>query len=216
MLAGAYRLVAESNLSEADKLIAQGFLSHSVFEVAGGELLDTELSFAPYNDGDALKVAKYKTASYSFVSPLLTGATLAGINERQTKALNDFSQSLGIAYQLVDDLLGVFGSEKETGKSTSSDITEGKRTYLVEQALPMMTTDELDQFNKAYGNTQAKIEDIHSAKRLLETTGAKKSTERLAHSYAMKARTAIDGMGLSDYHASEFEKLVVRVTERSF
>jgi geranylgeranyl diphosphate synthase type II len=216
MLAGAYQLISESNLSESDKRVAQGFLSHSIFEVAGGELLDTELSFAPYASGDALKVAKYKTASYSFVSPILTGATLAGINETQTKALNEYAQSLGIAYQLTDDLLGVFGDEEQTGKSVSSDITEGKRTYMTEQALSAMNDDEQEQFNTIFGNIEADLAQLQQVRLLLETSGAKQATIDLAHSYAVQARAAIEAMDLTDEYASEFEKLVVRVTDRSF
>ncbi len=216
MLSGAYRLIADSTLNEEEKNVANGLLSTAIFEVAGGELLDTELSFAPYSDGDALKVARYKTASYTFVSPIMTGASLAGINEKQTRALNEFSQALGIAYQLVDDLLGVFGVEEQTGKSTSSDITEGKRTYMVEKSLAMMSDAQKRRFTKAFGNPDARVDDIENARKLLKSTGGEAATEELIQTYAEQAHAAILQMDLSEQYQSEFEKLVTRVTERSY
>lgn len=215
MLSGAHQMVALSTLSEKDKLTAQGFLSHSVFEVAGGELLDTELSFAPYTKGDAIKVAKYKTASYSFVAPLLTGATLAGITQKQTEALNKYAQSLGIAYQLIDDVLGVFGESEKTGKSTSSDITEGKRTFMIESALATMSDTEKNLFESIFGNPEATEKEIESVKKLLESTGARRATQKMAHEYADSARTTIEEMDINDVYKYEFENLVAKLTDRT-
>lgn len=216
MLSGAHQMIAASSLNEQDKLTAQGFLAHSVFEVAGGELLDTELTFVPYTNGDALKVARYKTASYSFVGPLLTGATLAGINQTQTEALNTYAQSLGIAYQLIDDILGVFGDEENTGKSTSSDITEGKQTYMVEQALGVMTNDEKKIFEASFGNPDANDDEIEAIKQLLESTGARRAAQNTANQYADTARDAINSMDLDDRHRQLFEQFLGKITERSY
>lgn len=215
MLSGAHQMVAMSTLSEADKLTAQGFLSHSVFEVAGGELLDTELSFVPYTKGDAIKVAKYKTASYSFVAPLLTGATLAGISKKQTDALNRYAQSLGIAYQLVDDILGVFGEEKQTGKSTSSDITEGKRTYMVERALDVMDEKQKELFESIFGNPEATVREIELVKNLLEDTGARQETLNMAKEYAESARMTIEQMEIDGLYKAEFETFISKLTDRT-
>jgi len=215
MLSGAHQMIAASSLDDKDKLTAQGFLAHSVFEVAGGELLDTELTFTPYTAGDALKVARYKTASYSFVTPLLTGATLAGINQRQTEALNTYAQCLGIAYQLVDDILGVFGDEDTTGKSTSSDITEGKRTYMIEKALGIMTETEKKTFETSFGNPNATESDIATIKQLLESTGARQITQNYADECANTAHATIKNMGLGDGYQLRFEQFVNKITERS-
>lgn len=215
MISGAHQMIASSMLSDADKITAQGFLAHSIFEVAGGELLDTELSFMPYREGDALKVARYKTAGYSFVTPLLAGATLASINEKQRKALYTYATSLGVAFQLVDDLLGVFGDEATTGKSTSSDIREGKMTYMVEQALAVLNDAEKRVFEQWFGNLDATDEGVVAVQKLLELCGAKQAAVDLANEYAKTARDVIADMQLSPEYVEEFEKLVTKVTERS-
>lgn len=215
MLSGAYQLVASSDLDDAAKTLAQSYLAHSTFEVAGGELLDTELSFAPYNDGDALKVARYKTASYSFVSPLMTGALLAGMNEEKSGKLLEYATSLGIAYQLVDDLIGVFGNEEETGKSTSSDIVEGKRTYMVERALASLSGSDKTTFSLAFGNPKATPVEIQAVKQLLEKTGAKHDTEQKIIEYAETARAALKDLALVGDHEEKFNEFIVKVTERA-
>lgn len=214
MLSGAHQLIAASSLPDDDKMLAQSYLAQSTFEVAGGELLDTELSFAPYESGDALKVAKYKTASYSFVSPLMTGASLANISDDQKIKLHAYASSLGIAYQLVDDLLGVFGSEEQTGKSTSSDILEGKRTYMIEVAMEQLSDGDKAMFLTSFGNPQATAAEVETVKQLIEKSGAKQATERKIHEYADEAAKSLTDLGLADKHHAAFKAFITNVTER--
>ena len=216
MLSGAHQLIASSNLTDEDKMLAQGYLAQSTFEVAGGELLDTELSFAPYDNGDALKVAKYKTASYSFVSPLMTGASLANISDDQKITLHSYASSLGIAYQLVDDLLGIFGDEEQTGKSTSSDIVEGKRTYTIEAAMERLSDGDKAMFLTSFGNPQASAMEVETVKQLIEKSGAKEETERKIHEYAAEAERSLDDLALPAKHHDAFKAFITNVTERVF
>lgn len=216
MLSGAYRLVATSNASDAEKTIAHKLLSESIFDVAGGELLDTEASFSPYADGTALCVAHYKTASYSFILPLLTGANLAGANDMQCAALRKYAHALGVAYQLADDILGVFGDESTTGKSTSSDIVEGKRTYLVEKTLAQLSKSEKNVFMHAFGNIEAKPAEIEAARVLFKRSGGLESTRTKISSYAAKARAAIVDFGLEEAAQKPFDDIITQLTERSY
>lgn len=216
MLSGAHQLIATSELNAQQKLTAQQLLSRSIFEVAGGELLDTELSFVPYTDGDALKIARYKTAGYSFKIPLLTGAKLATITSTQDRALTDYALSLGVAYQLVDDLLGTFGEEGTTGKSTTSDILEGKKTFMVEQAVNAMTVLEKARFESLFGKHTATSEQIDEVKSLFTSTGAKTKTEQSIKMYAEKAQASLGLLGLDDKHYKEFAALITTVTKRVY
>jgi geranylgeranyl pyrophosphate synthase len=215
MLSGAHQLIAVSDLSDQDKMTAQSYLANSIFEVAGGELLDTELSFTPYTTGDALKVATYKTASYSFVSPLLTGAALAGIDKHKTGALRAYAMALGIAYQLVDDQLGVFGDENVTGKSSSSDIVEGKRTYMVELALESFTDSEKAAFATAFGNPNATSIEVQNVKQLIEKSGARQATQQKVYEYAQTATQSLDELQLAAHDHQKFAALITKVTDRS-
>lgn len=215
MLSGAYQLVASSGLPDTDRAEALRLLSDSVFQVAGGELLDTELSFMPYRVGDALKVADYKTASYSFVLPLLTGATLAGASASQKETLRSYAYNLGIAFQLADDLLGVFGDAEQTGKSTVGDIIEGKRTYMVEQAFAAFSSKERETFMSAFGNASATTKEIEISRSLLESSGARTATEQKVSAYAEKARQALDELRLPPEHHQNFSDMIAKVADRS-
>lgn len=214
MLSASHELIATSSLDEQKKLLAQRLLSRSIFEVAGGELLDTELSFMPYSSGDALNVARYKTASYSFMIPLLTGAQLASASESDITNLKQFSVSLGIAYQLVDDLLGMFGDEDLTGKSTTSDILEGKMTYMAEQAIKVLSQEEKSTWDKLFGNQAASPQEIETIKTIFITTGAKQITEDKIKQYIKASEESLKSMNLDDKHQEAFEKLVKKVVER--
>lgn len=81
--------------------------------------------------GEIYKIYDYKTAYYTFAFPLAIGATLAGANQSQIKKLSQYGISLGRAFQIQDDILGMFGREREIGKSIFSDLQEAKRTLLI-------------------------------------------------------------------------------------
>lgn len=215
MIAGAYQLIATSKLPAHDRFRAQQLLSEGIFRVGGGELLDTELSFMPYQQGDALKVATHKTSSYSFILPLVTGASLAGADTAQLGTLHDFADNLGIAYQLTDDLLGVFGDTAQTGKSTVGDLVEGKRTYMVEQAFAAFSSKERETFMSAFGNASATTKEIEISRNLLESSGARAVTERKVSAYAEKARQALDELRLPPKHHQNFSDMIAKVANRS-
>jgi geranylgeranyl diphosphate synthase type II len=216
MLSGAYQLITSCLLPPKDKIVAQGLLGHSTFEVAGGELLDTESSFVPYIAGNALKIARYKTASYSFITPLVTGATLAGASSAQLHILRSYAISLGVAYQLVDDILGTFGSEKEIGKSTSGDIREGKRTYMVEHAIAAMSPNDKKIFDHSFGDPAITPARVTVIRELLTSTGARAETEKAINHYATEAREALALLQLDNEYHDKFEALILKVTKRSF
>lgn len=215
MLSGAYQMIAGSHLSSNDKIIAQSLLGQSIFEVAGGELLDTEAAFLPVKPGDAVQIARYKTASYSFVIPLLTGAKLAGASESQQQVLRTFATALGIAYQLVDDLLGVFGVEEKTGKSTSGDIREGKHTFMVEQCLERLDAKQRVLFDISFGDPDATPATIAKVKELFITSGAKDITEQTILKYATDARIALQDLTIDHEHLASFESFITKVTDRT-
>lgn len=215
MLAAAHQLITESGLAPANKAAALSLLSRGIFEVVGGELLDTELSFMPYNPGDALKVARYKTASYSFVMPLVMGATLAGADVPAAHPLRAYAAALGVAYQLVDDILGVFGDEAATGKTVSGDIVEGKRTYMVERALALLSPRDAAVLLRTLGNPAATTGEIAEVRRLLETSGARAETERYIGLCANDAHAALDKLELTPAYRQKFTELIGTVTNRA-
>lgn len=101
---------------------------------AAGQYLDLELSRAPLSEVSlfqALKVATLKTAKYGFVAPLVAGAMLGGGSPQLIDALERVGRPAGLAFQLEDDLLGLFGDDAVAGKDGGGDYAEGKRTFPV-------------------------------------------------------------------------------------
>lgn len=105
-------------------------------EVLGGQLLDiTGEASADESVDAAMRINRYKTAAYTIERPLHLGAAIAGADERLIAAYRTFGTDIGIAFQLRDDLLGVFGDPAVTGKPSGDDLRTGKRTALLAVAL---------------------------------------------------------------------------------
>jgi geranylgeranyl diphosphate synthase type I len=118
-------------------------------EVMYGQLLDLVNQASDEEDVDAaLRVNQYKTASYTVVRPLQFGAAIAGADAGLVAAYGAFGADIGIAFQLRDDLLGVFGDPAVTGKPSGDDLREGKRTVLLATAL--RRADEQDPGSAAF------------------------------------------------------------------
>lgn len=132
-LSRAHRLVASVQVPESRRTALLDLLDETLLVSAGGELDDTAYGLGIGTPGldDALLVCESKTAMYSFRAPLRAGAILAGASDDVVARLDDVGRLLGRAFQLVDDLLGVFAPEDVIGKSNVSDLREGKVTALV-------------------------------------------------------------------------------------
>ncbi len=216
MIAAAHRLINNSTMPDAKKILAHNLMYDSIFDVVGGELLDTESSFRPAGSIDPLKIAHYKTASYSFVGPFLTGANLAGASEKDQATVRDMAIHLGIAYQLTDDLLGVFGDEAKTGKSSTGDIREGKQTFLIDCTTKRLTTDQLLTFQKYFGKPHASREDVEKVKNLINTSGARKQVEKAIDDYVRQSRQSLDRLSIPQSAHQQITELIDAATKRDF
>jgi geranylgeranyl diphosphate synthase type II len=214
LLSGAYQLIAQSSLPFEDRALAQQQLSEAMFHVAGGELLDTESSFRQLGAIPSDLVAVHKTASYTFIAPLLVGASLAGIAAEQKVLLRIFAETLGIAFQLQDDLLGVFGDSVRTGKTTLGDLREGKHTYMVEQFFALATIAQQQQFSLTFGSELLTPEDATGLRQLLKDSGALRATEEAIYEYEQRARRALAELDISDDYRTQFEELIEKSVRR--
>jgi geranylgeranyl diphosphate synthase type I len=133
-IASAFSLVSSAPADPAAVLRVVGLLAEGIETTVVGELLDVTASLSSPRDVDALAVAELKTAAYSGCLPLVVGAILAGVDDGRTAQLGAVGSALGVAFQLTDDELGVFGDPVVTGKSVLSDLREGKRTELLRRA----------------------------------------------------------------------------------
>jgi geranylgeranyl diphosphate synthase type II len=185
-LFNAYRLIDRSGVSGAIRLRLLDVMDEALFASAAGELIDVDFSIAPEVPlvDDIITMERLKTAVYTFECPLQAGAILANAGDEVVATLGEFGREIGIAYQIVDDLLGVFGTAQETGKTTIGDLREGKRTVLIAYA---STTREWAEVEHLFGDDELTEEGAERLRAALVACGARSFTEGLARYYANRA-----------------------------
>ncbi|MCP2637138.1 polyprenyl synthetase family protein [Microbacterium sp. HD4P20] len=189
-------------------------------EVTLGQFLDVAEESAFLSEPDdrhaerALRVASFKSARYSVQQPLAVGAALAGADAAQAAALAAFGHPLGMAFQLRDDVLGVFGDERETGKPSGDDLREGKRTVLIaytREAVPSTSRRLIDEL---VGDPSLDAGQIASLQRTIADSGALERVEQLIARYAHEADRALSGARLGNAAVGELRDLARAATVR--
>ncbi|MEW2530526.1 polyprenyl synthetase family protein [Streptomyces sp. NPDC047071] len=147
-------------------------------EVMYGQYLDVSASGRPTTDvAYALRTIRYKTAKYTVERPLHIGAALAGGDDRLLGVLSRFALPLGEAFQLRDDLLGVFGDPCVTGKSHLDDLREGKHTVLVALALRDAAPHHAERLRHLLGRDDLGEAEAALIRSILTVTGARTHVE---------------------------------------
>ncbi|MYT37698.1 polyprenyl synthetase family protein [Streptomyces sp. SID8356] len=187
-------------------------------EMVAGQFLDLHGQAAGDSSAArALRTACLKSALYSVERPLLLGAALADADERTTAALRLAGRGAGIAFQLRDDLLGVFGDPGLTGKPSGDDIREGKPTYLLavarERAGATGDGGALDVLGRAVGNPDVTEDDLGNVRAVLEATGARAHVEREAEHLGEEAvRRLGEAVDVGSYAGRQLLALVRAVS----
>lgn len=191
------------------------------FEVMVGQYLDikSEVDVHGIDPAEARSLARtvveYKSANYSVVWPLAIGAVLAGADESTLDGLSRFSRPLGIAFQLQDDLLGVFGDPHLTGKPAGDDLREGKRTELIAHALDQLNGDDASRLTGSLGNPDLTDADVVEIQDLLESSGARAALSGEVRDLGEQALTALDALDTTDAVRQGLRHLTERILQRS-
>lgn len=138
-----------------------------------GEVLDVRGEQLPLSAGGAIRVAELKTAAYSIELPLRLGARAAGADRHALEQISAVGRNIGVAYQLVDDDLGVFGDSSVTGKSTGSDLRSGKRTELVRHAVTTAGPADRAYLEEWIGRPDADEATLDDLREILLRTGSR-------------------------------------------
>ncbi len=170
----AFEIIAKSDFDPKLKELIIQKLSEILLETDYGQALDVEYSFKKPKLSDVWQVADLKSARYSFVGPLTIGAQVARARASQIEALTRFGSDVGIAFQLRDDVLGLFGQENRLGKSTLSDLREGKNTLLVYKARELVSGRNRDQLDQIWGKESANKADLDRVRKIVTNCGALK------------------------------------------
>jgi geranylgeranyl diphosphate synthase type I len=147
---------------------------------------------------DYLRMATLKTAHYSAATPLAVGALIGGASQEQVEALRSFGLDAGLAFQLVDDTLNLFGDEAEQGKDYRSDITEGKRTLLVTYSLAHVDATKRDELVRLLSSHVTDACGLDACARIMQGCGAEAFARHRARELSQRAVSHLDGIDLTD------------------
>jgi geranylgeranyl diphosphate synthase type I len=190
-------------------------------EVMAGQYLDVlEENAGPTRDqseavGRANRVMLYKTAKYSIEAPLLLGSSFSGADPSTLRAFSAFAIPLGLAFQLRDDVLGVFGEPAITGKPAGDDLREGKRTILIALTREALTPATVKMFDELMSNRNLTDEQVKLLQDTIKGCGALAKVEQMIEEYGDTSLAALSEMTIDAYGKEQLEQLARKVVNRA-
>lgn len=186
-------------------------------EVVAGQYLDV-LAQTRRQTGaaESLRIVRYKSAKYTVERPLQFGAALAKAEAPLLAALSSYGVPLGEAFQLRDDILGVFGQTELTGKPSGDDIREGKRTLLLARAYAKATPAQRSLLDRVVADPRVDAAGIADVQQVINDTGALSSVETVITELTAAALAALSRIPLKDEESrAALHELSDRVTNRN-
>ena len=214
-LVWADRLLVESGITREEFINAQEVFSDMRDELMAGQYLDVlEGALATTSVERSLKVARFKSGKYSIERPLHFGAALAGHTEFN-ETYSNFGLPLGEAFQLRDDVLGVFGDPKITGKPAGDDIREGKRTVLIAVTMENATPTERNTLTSALGNPSLSDSQVEEIQGIIKSSGALSEVEKLITELTEQAISALQQSKVEGKIVGVLKEMAIIATQRS-
>lgn len=199
----SYRIMNNANISEELKDEIVKIYSKTLHNTVNGEIVDVELPLKPLeyhrNMDEKIIYDIYvnKTAWYTIIGPILIGAASAGASDENKEKLIEMGTNLGIAFQIKDDLLGLYSNALDMGK-TLNDIKEGKQTIIYKYAIDHANKEELEVISKYYGNPNVTDEESKTIIDLFDKLGARKNAENLVKKYTDNGISIIETMDVQN------------------
>lgn len=180
-------------------------LQNIVFVTIPGEMLDVIMEYSGRaTEDEIMKMYEGKTARYTFEGPLHLGCILAGVKDNWLSDFSCYALPLGKAFQIQDDLLGVFGDEKKLGKPVGSDIIEGKQTVLVVRALGNGNREQKNIIKNLLGKKDLSMDELELFRKTVVETKALDYCQKLAERYTKEALEALRNIDFKNKEAKVF------------
>lgn len=197
----SYKIISELDINSDVKSEIMKIYARTVYNTVNGEITDVELPLQDINYHKIMDekiiydIYVNKTAWYTIVGPLLIGSSSVGIDNAKKEKIIEAGTNLGIAFQIKDDLLGLYSDVLTLGK-TLNDIKEGKQTIIYKYAIDNANDKELDIIKKYYGSPNLTIEENKIITDLFEKIGAKANAEKLVEKYTNKGIKIMEELDL--------------------
>lgn len=175
-----YRIM-KSDFDAEKKVKALGKLHRQFADTGYGQIIDVFGGILPDVDEDYVMLVHYfKTGKYTYETPLHVGAILGGADDKELAALTRYAIPAGIAFQIQDDILGLFGEEDRIGKSADSDVKEGKKTLLIIKALENANRHQKTVLKQALGNQNLTRPMLEEVRNIVRETGSLEYSQKTA------------------------------------
>jgi geranylgeranyl diphosphate synthase, type I len=212
-----YRIVLSSKFSQARRIAAVQHMNKVLIDTGYGQIMDVLIGArARTSRREILEVMEYKTARYTIESPLLLGSILGGGKQKIMKQFSKYARPLGIAFQIQDDVLGVFADESKLGKPVGSDLQEGKLTFLILKALASGTAAQKKRLRAILGKSDITDRDIEDARRIIIATGSLAFAKKQARLYAQQARGVMKNISIKKDPKDFLIGMATYIIERDF
>ncbi|HPA72110.1 MAG TPA: polyprenyl synthetase family protein [Spirochaetota bacterium] len=216
LMTGALELVAAAGIDPAMKDRFLRLFAETYERTARGQILDIIHSLPKKFDDPSVpwEIGVTKTAYYTMVFPLQMGYLLAGgRSKNEEKRIHDFALPLGLAFQIRDDILGVFGRDDTTGKPSSSDLQEGKYTFLVSDTVRKLPAQKRRRFIALLTAPKKSAAALREMRLLMLSAGAPSRSYEMLVSLAAESRKRIPRLGMNAAGRRALEGLVHMVGE---
>ena len=210
-LAQTYSLELYSSVDLAPEVASEFRRQYSLMcqEVVLGQYLEMTAGYREHLEEDELlRVLRMKSGRYSVERPVQLGYLLARAPEATRQALTVYGLKMGEAFQLQDDLLGMFGDAKTVGKPVGADLEEGKFTLLIHHALRHLSEPDRIALRAALGNPEVEAEEVMRLQGLIEASGARKKVQEMVDERLIQAREALSTVDLAADGAAFLEGLI--------
>lgn len=190
-----YERLMSCGLNEGKVGEAMRWLLKGITQTAFGQAYDMGLTkMDKVGSENIIALHKAKTALYTYETPLMIGAILGGVDEQVKKLLTEYSMTGGVAFQMQDDILGVFGDSQETGKSNDSDLLQGKHTLLTTRLMEVGSEEQKKALSRVWGKKKAGKEDLNLAKQAIKDSGAYDYSVKVARELMEQSLRTVDEM----------------------
>lgn len=165
---------------------------------------------------EIIEMQKYKTAKYTIEGPLHLGAILAGKNDEFLRSISEFSIPLGVAYQIQDDIMGMFGSKERIGKPVGSDVKEGKKTLLILKADEKADANQKKALFSILGKRDVTSEEVEKVKSIIRDTGSLEYSKNLMVELKKKALKGLEKMKIDKEYKIFFREFADMMVKREY
>ena len=214
-IVSAIEIIARSDFEEKIKLRAISHQNKVFISTIAGELRDIEFSGRmDVTEKEILGMNHLKTAQYTVSGPLVLGAILADADDDMCSKLYRFGNLVGVAFQIRDDILGLFGDEAKVGKSVTADMCEGKQTVLTAHFLENANKEQKEAFLKIYGKDTSGEKELNEVRNLLTESNSLAYAQNKCESMVKEASVIPEELNVDTEGKEQLYGLLQYMTKR--